>query len=265
MTADIAATHELALGARAHVARPEQPAKAQSTLRRAPCSTCHLRDSCIPGGLSQQLVQGMDRLPFALRRVALGETLFEPGQAFGRLYAVRAGTFKSCVTLANGLQQVTGFHLTGELLGLDGVATGTYASSTIALEDSEVCSIPYAFLSGLPSATLEVQGAIARLMSREIVREYSLMLMLGSMNAEERLAAFLLSLSARMRARGFSPNEFHLRMSRADMASFLGMKLETVSRTFTAFVRKGLLQVNKKHVRIVDLQILQSTFDMRLR
>ena len=247
MTADTAASGEL---------RPD------ASLPRAPCSTCHLRDFCIPGGLSPKEVQGLDRLPFTRRRVHLGEVLYEPGEAFRRLYAVRYGTFKSSVTLADGRQQVTGFHLPGELLGLDGVAAGTYASSAVALEDSEICAIPYG-PSGFTSASLEVQGAIARLMSREIVREYSLMLMLGTMNAEERLAAFLLSLSRRMGARGFSPNEFHLRMSRAEIASFLGLKLETVSRTFTSFVRQALLQVDKKHVRIVDLQVLQSTFDMR--
>jgi CRP/FNR family transcriptional regulator, anaerobic regulatory protein len=233
--------------------------------QRPLCSTCHLREFCLPGGLSQKDVEGLDRLPFTRKRARLGDTLYEAGESFGRLYAVHSGTFKSCVTLADGRQQVTGFHTPGELLGLDGVGTGRYTSSAIALEDGETCAIPYAVLSEVSAADFDLQGAIARLMSREIVRKHSLMLMLGSMNAEERLAAFLLGISARMKARGFSATEFHLRMSRAEIGSYLGMKLETVSRAFSSFVQQNLLEVDKKHVRILDLQLLLSTFDLRVQ
>src|SRR5205085_9452834 len=106
---------------------------------------------------------------------------------------------------------------------------------------------------------------VGRLMSGEIVREHSLMVLLGSMNAEERLAAFLLTVSQRMKARGYSATEFHLRMTRAEIGSYLGMKLETVSRTFSAFQQQGLLEVDKKHVRIVDLAGLQQAFDLRVQ
>ncbi|MBC5784660.1 helix-turn-helix domain-containing protein [Ramlibacter sp. USB13] len=262
MTADTAAIREPGRSASVFVAGVDRLARPHA-LPRAPCSTCHLRHCCVPAGLSPAQVEGLDRLPFSRRRVQLGGTLYEPGDVFKCLYAVRNGMFKSCVTLEDGRQQVTGFHLPGELLGLDGVATGRYASSATALEDSEICAIPYADLRTTSSADLELQGAIARLMSREIVREHSLMLMLGSMSAEERLAAFLLSLSTRMKVRGFSPIEFHLRMSRADIGSFLGLKLETVSRTFTSLVRQRLLHVDKKHVRILDLHLLRSALDMR--
>ena len=265
MTADSAATRERGPSARIVLARADLPGNPHAALPRAPCSTCHLRSHCIPRDLSPRQTQGLDRLPFTRRRVQAGATLYEPGHVFRRLYAVRSGTFKSCVTLEDGRQQITGFHLPGELLGLDGVATGRYASSATALEDSEICAIPYADPSTSSSAELELQGAIARLMSQEIVREHSLMLMLGSMNAEERLAAFLLSLSTRMKVRGFSPSEFHLRMSRAEIGSYLGLKLETVSRAFTSFVRQGLLHVDKKHVRIFDLQLLRSALDVRER
>jgi CRP/FNR family transcriptional regulator len=146
--------------------------------------------------------------------------------------------------------------MAGELLGLDGVANGVHASTGVALEDAEVCAIPYANLNELASQSPNLQMGMARLMSREIVREHSLMMLLGSMNAEERLAAFLLNLSQRMKARGYSANEFHLRMSRAEIGSYLGMKLETVSRTFSAFQQQALLEVDKKHVRILDLDRL---------
>ena len=144
------------------------------------------------------------------------------------------------------------------------LAQGTHASSATALEDTEVCAIPYAHLIDISASNPGMQHIVGRLMSREIVREHSLMMLLGSMNAEERLAAFLLNLSQRLKARGYSPSEFHLRMSRAEIGSFLGMKLETVSRTFSAFQQQGLLEVDKKHVRITDLDGLQRAFDVRV-
>jgi CRP/FNR family transcriptional regulator len=229
------------------------------------CSGCHLKDLCLPCGLTGAEVERLDSLMFARRRVAFGETLFHEGDRFSHVYAVRSGTFKSALTLADGREQVSGFHLAGELMGLDALATGRHASTSIALEDTEVCSIPYAHLSELAAHSANLQMVLARLMSREIVREHNLMMLLGSMNAEERLAAFLLNLSTRMKARGYSPREFHLRMSRAEIGSYLGMKLETVSRTFSAFQAQRLLEVDKKHIRITDLEGLQAAFETRVQ
>jgi CRP/FNR family transcriptional regulator len=229
------------------------------------CSTCHLRDLCLPCGLTGEDVQRLDGLKFARRRIREGQSLYLEGERFQFIYAVRTGTFKSSLTLKDGREQVTGFQMAGELLGLDGVAHGTHASGATALEDAEVCAIPYAHLSELAAGSTDLQQVISRLMSREIVREHSLMMLLGSMNAEERLAAFLLNISQRMKARGYSANEFHLRMSRAEIGSYLGMKLETVSRTFSAFHAQRLLEVDKKHVRIVDLEGLTRAFDLRMQ
>ena len=232
---------------------------------RTTCSACHLKDLCLPCGLTGAEVQRLDNLMFARRRVAFGETLFHEGDRFHAVYAVRSGTFKSALTLADGREQVSGFHLAGELMGLDALATGKHASTAIALEDTEVCAIPYAHLSELAAHSPNLQMVMARMMSREIVREHNLMMLLGSMNAEERLAAFLLNLSQRMKARGYSPREFHLRMSRAEIGSYLGMKLETVSRTFSAFQAQRLLEVDKKHIRITDLEGLQRAFETRVQ
>jgi CRP/FNR family transcriptional regulator, anaerobic regulatory protein len=229
------------------------------------CSTCHLRDLCLPCGLSGTDTERLDGLMFARRKVAAGQPLYNQGDRFQFIYAVRSGTFKSSLTLMDGREQVSGFHMAGELMGLDGVASGTHASSATALEDAEVCAIPYAHLNDLAAQSPSLQLVVTRLMSREIVREHSLMMLLGSMNAEERLAAFLLNLSQRMKARGYSPSEFHLRMSRAEIGSYLGMKLETVSRTFSAFVQQRLLQVDKRHIRIVDLDGLTRAFELRVQ
>ncbi|GAB3652429.1 fumarate/nitrate reduction transcriptional regulator Fnr [Ramlibacter alkalitolerans] len=235
---------------------PSAPA-AVSTL----CSTCHLKDLCLPCGLTGSDVQRLDGLKFARRRVKEGEALYHEGDRFQFVYAVRSGTFKSTLNLKDGREQVTGFQIAGELLGLDGLASGKHASSAIALEDTEICAIPYAHLTELATVSPDLHIAMSRMMSREIVREHGLMMLLGSMNAEQRLAAFLLNVSQRLKARGYSATEFHLRMMRVDIGSYLGMKLETVSRTFTAFQQQGLLKVDKKHVKILDLEGLQAIFD----
>jgi CRP/FNR family transcriptional regulator, anaerobic regulatory protein len=229
------------------------------------CSTCHLKDLCLPCGLAGSDVERLDGLMFTRRRVKEGEALYREGDKFQFIYAVRSGTFKSHLALRDGREQVTGFQMAGELLGLDGLASGKHASSAVALEDAEICAIPYAHLSELAACTTELQNVISRLMSREIVREHSLMMLLGTMNAEERLAAFLLNISQRMKARGYSSTEFHLRMSRAEIGSYLGMKLETVSRTFSAFQAQRLLEVDKKHVRISDLEGLTRAFETRVQ
>jgi CRP/FNR family transcriptional regulator len=228
------------------------------------CSTCHLKDLCLPCGLTGTDVQRLDSLMFARRRIREGQALYHEGEKFQFIYAVRSGTFKSVLTLKDGREQVTGFQMAGELLGLDGLASAKHASGAVALEDAEICAIPFAHLSELATASPDLQHVISRLMSREIVREHSLMMLLGSMNAEERLAAFLLNISQRMKARGYSASEFHLRMSRAEIGSYLGMKLETVSRTFSAFQQQRLLEVDKKHVRILDADGLARTFEARV-
>jgi CRP/FNR family transcriptional regulator len=232
---------------------------------KALCSTCHLREICLPCGLTGPEVERLDGLKFGRRKVAAGQTLYNEGDKFTCVYAVRSGTFKSSLVIADGREQVSGFHFPGELLGLDGLAAGKHASTATALEDTEVCAIPYANLSELSAGSPSLQMAMARLMSREIVREHGLMMLLGSMSAEERLAAFLLNLSQRMKARGYSPREFHLRMSRAEIGSYLGMKLETVSRTFSAFQQQGLLEVQRKHVLILDLEGLNRAFESRVQ
>lgn len=228
------------------------------------CSSCHLRDLCLPCGMNGSDIERLDSLGFNRRKVALGEALYNEGDQFHAIYAVRSGTFKSSLMLADGREQVSGFHMAGELMGLDGIANSRHASSAIALEDTEVCAIPYARLNAAATGSTGMQHIVSRLMSREIVREHSLMLLLGSMNAEERLAAFLLNLSQRLAARGYSSSEFHLRMSRAEIGSYLGMKLETVSRTFSAFQAQRLLEVDKRHIRITDLEGLKRAFEMRV-
>jgi CRP/FNR family transcriptional regulator, anaerobic regulatory protein len=247
-----------------HIVPTPVPSRAAVAPLKTLCSTCHLKDLCLPCGLSGTDTERLDGLKFGRRSVRSGQTLYREGDRFEFIYAVRSGTFKSGLTLADGREQVSGFHMAGELMGLDGVANGVHASSATALEDTEICAIPYAHLTELAAQSTGLQFVVTRLMSREIVREHSLMMLLGSMNAEERLAAFLLNLSQRLKARGYSASEFHLRMSRAEIGSYLGMKLETVSRAFSGFQQQRLLEVDKRHIRIVDLEGLTRAFEARV-
>ena len=140
----------------------------------------------------------------------------------------------------------------GELLGMDGIGAGRYNGAAIALEDSEVCVLPYSLIEQMAAEVPALRRQLHTIMAREIVRDHGVMMLLGSMRAEERLATFLLNLSKRFTARGFSPSDFHLRMTREELGSYLGLKLETVSRLFSRFHDDGLIEVQQKHVRILD-------------
>ncbi|MDH4152017.1 MAG: helix-turn-helix domain-containing protein, partial [Betaproteobacteria bacterium] len=168
------------------------------------------------------------------------------------------GFVKSCVLHEDGREQVAGFHMMGDLMGMDAIGTDTHLCDAVALEDSEVCEIPLSELESLSREIPSLQQHFHRIMSREIARDYGVMLLLGSMRAEERLAVFLLNLSQRFSARGYSPTEFHLRMTREEIGSYLGLKLETVSRTLSHFQSQGMIAVQNKHLRILQIDQLQA-------
>jgi CRP/FNR family transcriptional regulator len=216
------------------------------------CSSCSLRELCLPMGLSHEEIEHLDSLVYTRKRVKRGENLYGAGDNFNSLYAVRSGFFKTNVILEDGRDQVTGFHMPGEILGLDGIGTDRHTCNALALEDGEVCVIPFARLEELSREVRNLQHQFHKVMSREIVRDQGIMMLLGTMRAEERLAAFLINLSQRFVARGYSPSEFHLRMTREEIGSYLGLKLETVSRIFSRFQEQGLVSVQQKHIRILD-------------
>lgn len=216
------------------------------------CSNCNLRELCLPLGIAAADLERIERLVSDRRQLARGQRLFSAGDRFGSLYAVRVGFLKSVMAATDGREQVTGFHMAGELVGLDGISTQTHACDVVALEDTEVCVIPFARVDDVAAAVPALRMHLHKVMSREIVREHGVMLLLGSMHAGERLATFLLNLSQRFEARGYSRTQFVLRMTRAEIGSFLGLKLETVSRLFSRFAQDGLIEVSQKQVRILD-------------
>ena len=221
------------------------------------CSSCNIREMCLPAGLGAEDMARIEGIVYARRRVKRGETLFNAGDDFASIYAIRSGFFKTTVLDGEGREQVTGFCMGGELLGLDGLGGGRYNGTAVALEDSEACVLPFALVEELSRDIRTLQRQLHAVLSREIVRDHGVMMLLGSMRAEERLATFLLNLSRRFVRRGYSSSDFHLRMTREEIGSYLGLKLETVSRLFSAFQKDGLIDVQQKHVHIRDIAGLE--------
>jgi CRP/FNR family transcriptional regulator len=221
------------------------------------CSNCNLRELCMPIGLKEVELQRVDDLVSQRRGIKRGAALFQNGEPFTSLYAVRTGFFKTSLTTEDGRDQVTGFQMAGEIIGLDGIVNEHHTCDAIALEDAEVCVMPFDRIEEISREVGALQKHVHRIMSREIVREHGVMLLLGTMRAEERLAAFLLNLVQRLQARGFSRTELILRMTREEIGSYLGMKLETVSRTFSRFADEGIIEVKQRHIHIQDAEALK--------
>ena len=211
----------------------------------------------MPLGLSQTEIDRIDDVVASRRKIKRGATLFRNGEKFTSLYAIRTGFFKTCVASEDGRDQVTGFQMAGEIVGLDGIVNDQHTCDAVALEDAEVCVMPFDRIEELSREVNSLQRHMHKIMSREIVREHGVMLLLGSMRAEERLAAFLLNLVQRLHARGFSRSELVLRMTREEIGSYLGLKLETVSRTFSKFVEDGVIEVKQRQVKILDPEALK--------
>ena len=220
------------------------------------CAACSLHVVCLPAGLDRAETERVDHVIKQRKRLRRGEYLYRGGDRLHALYAIRSGFLKSRMLYADGREQVTGFHMMGDLIGLEGIGDEQHACDTIALDEAELCELPFARLEELTRDIPSLQRHLYRAMSREIVHDHGQMLLLGNMRAEERVAAFLVNLSQRFAARGYSPREFHLPMTREDIGSYLGLKLETVSRVFARFHGEGSIEIRNRHVHIVKLDEL---------
>ncbi len=221
------------------------------------CKDCNLFQLCLPVGIEEADLALLDRIIKRRRPVPRGEYLFRIGEPFTAIYAVRSGSIKTYTVMEDGREQVTGFHLPGELLGLDAINTGVHPCSARALESASVCEVPFDRFEALCEAVPSLPRQMLRIMSKEILHEQGLLIQLGKKSAEERLAVFLLNLAMRFRQRGFSAREYNLSMSRTDIGNYLGLAEETVSRLFTRFQEQRLVAVLRKHVRILDEQRLR--------
>lgn len=217
---------------------------------RAGCAGCYLRHFCLSADLNDAETEIFSSHIVSQRRVPKGEILFRAGDPLDTLFITRLGSFKSSVLNENGSEQVTDFHMTGEVLGAEAIPTGYHICTVTALEDSEICSLRY--------RELPRSNQFRLLLGRKIVAAHQNLLILGCTNSTQLLASFLLNLARKFEARGFSKSEFVLRMTRGELGSFLGLKLETVSRTLTHFDELNLIEINQRHVRIINLEGLKA-------
>ncbi|HXJ17680.1 MAG TPA: fumarate/nitrate reduction transcriptional regulator Fnr [Candidatus Polarisedimenticolia bacterium] len=225
---------------------------------KAACKDCNLRELCLPVALSDQEI---DQLASTLKRrygVHKGEVLYRAGDKLRSLFAVRRGAFKTSGVMEDGRVHVTGFFLAGEILGFDAITRDVHPCTAEALETSDVCEIPFDRLEELGSQIPGLQRQLMRIMSRELLRDEQLLVMLGRMSAEERFASFLLSFSRRQARQGRSETDLSLAMSRQDIGYFLGLALETISRLFSRFQEQGLIEVIGRQVRLLDIERVRS-------
>ena len=225
--------------------------------RDAPgCDRCSLRMLCLPAGLTDEEVKQLHDCVSDRRRVKRGEILWQSGDPLDTLFAIRVGFLKSFVITRDGQIQVIRFQMSGEIIGMDAIATGRHNSTVVALEDTEVCAIPFRDLDRLMERVPGLRRQLFRIMSEEIVSKQESMALLGTMRAEQRLASFLLRLSSLYKQRGYSATEFVLRMTREELGNYLGLKLETVSRLLSKLQKEGLIRVESKSVKLLDVAAL---------
>ncbi len=228
---------------------------------KSACSSCNLAELCLPPDLTREELLKLDELSTLKRTFSRSDYLYRSGDKFRSLFAIRSGSFKTQILHEDGREQITGFQMAGEIIGLDAISTDIHACEAVAMESSEVCELPFNKLEALSREIPSLQRHLHKIMSREIVRDQGIMLLLGSMRAEERLAAFLLNLSQRFATRGLSGTQFQLCMSRQEIGSYLGLKLETVSRAFSHFQTEGLINVKVRTIEIINLEGLRASLN----
>ena len=229
----------------------KEPIRVRTT-HQAHCNDCSLAPLCLPLSLNMEDVATLDAIVKRGRPLKKGEFLFRQGDHFNAIFAVRSGSLKTFSVTDIGEEQITGFHLPSELVGLAGMDTEAYPVSAQALETTSVCEIPFDRLDEIAIQLPQLRRQLMRVMSREIRDDQQMMLLLSKKTADERIATFLVNLSARFRARGFSANQFRLSMSRNELGNYLGLAVETVSRVFTRFQQNGLINAEGKEVQILD-------------
>ncbi|MDF0535994.1 FNR family transcription factor [Shewanella yunxiaonensis] len=220
------------------------------------CHDCSMGTLCIPFTLNNNELDQLDNIIERKKPIQKGEQLFKSGDSLKSLYAIRSGTIKSYTITEQGDEQITGFHLAGDVIGFDGIHSQQHQSFAQALETSMVCEIPFNTLDELSGTMPKLRQQILRMMSSEIMTDQSMILLLSKKNAEERLAAFIGNLAVRYGNRGFSPREFRLSMTRGDIGNYLGLTVETISRLLGRFQKSGLIEVNGKYITIVDTAAL---------
>lgn len=222
------------------------------------CSSCRLNELCLPIALNKNEIHQLDEIVERNRPYKKGEHLYRQSDEFKSVYAVRSGSFKSYMVSGSGHGRVTGFYLPGEIIGMDGIASKHYANSTQSMEHSSICEIPFSQLEKLSHELPSLQHHFFAIMANEIAKDQQIHTILSSYTAEERTASFLLGLSARYSRVGLSAVRFHLPMTRGDIAEYLGLTVETISRIFTSLQKKGFIEVNNREIKLLDIEALRA-------
>lgn len=220
-------------------------------LRRS-CAECSLRTLCLPAGVGRKDIERLDSVVRSRLPLDRGEALFRSGEPFESLYVIRSGSVRTAQPGGDGDEQVIGFHIAGEIVGLDAISDDVHHCDAVALERTSVCAVPFGHLERVAAEIPTLQRQIHRIISREMVQDHHHLVALGRRTARERLALFLHSLSARLRGAGYSGTDFRLTMSRDDIANYLGLALETVSRLLTRLTEEGVIEVDRRRVIIHD-------------
>jgi len=223
------------------------------------CQNCSISELCLPFSLNDQELTTLDDIIDRKRPVHKGDKIFHDGQEMHSLYAIRSGTFKTYTVNEEGEEQITGFHLAGDLLGFDAIANSEHPSFAQALETAMVCEIPYDNLDKLSNTMPKLKKQVLRLMSNEIKTDQEMLTLLNRKNAEQRVATFLSSLSSRYHARGLSSKEFRLTMTRSDIGNYIGLTVETISRLLNRFHKNQIIHVDGKLIKILDAKKLDET------
>ncbi|MDE3270699.1 FNR family transcription factor [Pseudoalteromonas sp. G4] len=216
------------------------------------CQDCSISQLCIPVSLNSEEMGKLDDIIERKKPLHKGDFLFEAGQPLRSIYAVRSGSFKSYTLTESGEEQITGFHLAGDIVGFDGISTMSHRSYAQAMETAMVCEIPFTTLDDLSGKLPKLRHQVMRMMSNEINYDQEMLLMLNKKSAEERLAAFLANLSTRFGERGFSKKEFRLTMTRGEIGNYLGLTVETISRLLSRFQKAEIIKVEGKFITILN-------------
>ena len=219
---------------------------------KASCQNCSLIELCLPRGLNNSDLSTLDDVIQQRRLVHKNENIFSQGEKSGCIYAVRSGSVKTFTTAKNGEEQILGFHLPGEILGLDGMDNQIHSCSGVALDTATICELPIGDLNVLCVKIPGLQQQLLSLISNEITKDHTMLMLLARRNAEQKLATFLINLSGRFKARGYSADEFDLTMSRYDIGNYLGLADETVSRLISRFKDNKIIDANRKKISILD-------------
>jgi CRP/FNR family transcriptional regulator len=220
------------------------------------CTHCSLKKICFPYGLnSDELISFEDSVD-KTHKIAKKQKLFSRGDPLTSVYAIKAGSIKTYLSTSKGQAQVLGFHLPGDLLGFDGFANNEHTSDAIAMEDTLLCELPIGNFENLCETLPGLRKVMMQQVGAEINRHHSLVLTLGQMQTEERLSTYLLRLSCYYKTRGYSCTQFNLPMARHDLANFLGMAPETLSRMFARLEKQNILSIKKREVTIQDIEAL---------